>query len=256
MGEGLLPQVGPVEDLLAAPVDHLALLVHDLVVLEDVLADLGVAGLDRALGLLDGLGDHLGLDGDVVGQGLAHHPRHGAGGEQAHQLVLERQVEAALAGVALAPRPAPELVVDAPALVALGAEHVETAQVADLVALGRAFGLVLLVELGETGLALLGVEQVALGQGVELGQALGVAPEDDVDAPAGHVGGHGDGVEAARLGHDHALPLVLLGVEHRVLHAPLLEQPGQALGLLDRHRAHQHRLARPRSARRCRRRRR
>ena len=48
-------QVFAVEDLLAAPVDDLALLVHHLVVLEDVLADLEVAVLDRALRALDGL---------------------------------------------------------------------------------------------------------------------------------------------------------------------------------------------------------
>ena len=132
----LVAQVGAVEDLVAALVDDLALLVHHLVVLEDVLADLGVALLDGVLRPLDGLGDHLRLDRHVVGQGLAHHPVHGAGGEQAHQLVLERQVEAALARVALAAGAAAQLVVDAAALVALGAEHVEAAELADLVALG------------------------------------------------------------------------------------------------------------------------
>ena len=132
---GVLAQVLAVDDLEPAGVDHLALLVHDLVVLEDVLADLGVAALDGVLGPLDGLGHHLGLDGHVVGQGPAHDPLHGAGGEQAHELVLERQEEPALARVALAARAAAELVVDAPGLVALGAEHVEAAELADLVAL-------------------------------------------------------------------------------------------------------------------------
>ena len=121
-------QVGAVEDLVAALVDHLALLVHDLVVLEHVLADLAVALLDGGLGTLDGLGDHLGLDGLVVGQGAAHHPAERTGGEQAHQLVVEAEVEAALAGIALTAGAAAELVVDAAALVALGAEHVQAAE--------------------------------------------------------------------------------------------------------------------------------
>ena len=201
---------------MAALVDHLALLVHHLVVLEDVLADLGVAGLDGVLGPLDGLGDHLRLDRHVVGQGLAHHPAHGAGGEQAHQLVLERQVEAALAGVALAARTAAQLVVDPAALVALAAEHVEPAQLADLVA----FGLALASNLGEQ-LAVArpsprAVEVEALGRDLLAGQALGVAAEQDVDAAAGHVGGHRHGVEAAGLGHDLGLTGVLLGVQHLV----------------------------------------
>ena len=133
--DGVLVQVLSVDDLVAAAVDHLALLVHHVVVLEDVLAGFGVAALDGVLGPLDGLGDHLRLDGHVVGKGPAHHPVHGAGGEQPHQIVLEGQEEPALARIALTTRPAPQLVVDAAALVALAAEHVEPAEGADLVAL-------------------------------------------------------------------------------------------------------------------------
>ena len=55
-----------------------------------------------------------------------------------HQLVVQAQVEAALAGIALAAGAAAQLVVDAAALVALGAEHVQPTELADLVALGPA----------------------------------------------------------------------------------------------------------------------
>ena len=65
--DGLLVEVAALEDHVAALVDDLALLVHDLVVLEDVLADLGVAGLDGVLCPLDRLGDHARLDRHVVG---------------------------------------------------------------------------------------------------------------------------------------------------------------------------------------------
>ena len=71
--EGVLGQVHAVEHLVAPGVDHLALLVHDLVVLEHVLADLGVALLDGVLGSLDGLGDHAVLDRQILGPVLAHH---------------------------------------------------------------------------------------------------------------------------------------------------------------------------------------
>ena len=60
------------------------------------------------------------------------------GREQAHQLVFEREVEAALARVALAARAPAQLVVDAARLVAFGAEHVEAAGLAHLLALGLA----------------------------------------------------------------------------------------------------------------------
>ena len=225
-------------------VDDLALLVHHLVVLEDVLADLGVAGLDGVLRLLHRLRDHLRLERHVVGERLAHHPRHGAGGEQAHELVLERQVEAALAGIALA------------------------------AATGRAAGCRCGVTRGARCRARRGRRARApcrprpctrprawraaprSGRGPprcsgsrpsaarsRLGEALGVAAEDDVDAAAGHVRGDGDGVQPAGLGDDVGLAEVLLRVEHLVGDAPLLEQAGELLGLLDRDRADEHGLA-------------
>ena len=262
---GRLAQVGPLEDLVAARVDDLALLVHHLVVLEDVLADLAVALLDGVLGPLDGLRDHLRLDGHLVGEGLAHHPAHGAGGEEAHQLVVEAQVEPALARIALTARPTPELVVDAPALVALGAEHVEPAQLADLVAVGLALRPELLEQLVVAGEGLGADLAVVLRQLVErrrqvelvderLGreplaqdlltsQALGVATEQDVDATTGHVRGDGDGARPAGLGDDHGLTRVLLGVEDLVVDTPLAQLAGQVLRLLDRDRADQDRLA-------------
>ena len=120
-GGGL--EVLALEDLVAAHVDHAPLLVHDLVVLEDVLADLGVLLLDRGLRPLDRLGDHLRLDRLVVVE-ATHRPLQRAGGEQAHQLVVEAEVEPALARVALTAGSATQLVVDAARVVTLGADHV------------------------------------------------------------------------------------------------------------------------------------
>src|SRR5262249_7831412 len=51
--------------------------------------------------------------------------------EQPDEVVLAGEVEAGLAGIALAARAAAELVVDAARLVALGAEHVQPAELAD-----------------------------------------------------------------------------------------------------------------------------
>ena len=86
----------------------------------------------------DGVGDHLRLDrhvlGDVeAGEEVLDHRRV----EQPHQVVAEREVEPGLAGVALPAGAAAQLVVDAARLVPLGAEHVEPAELGDLVVLGR-----------------------------------------------------------------------------------------------------------------------
>ncbi len=59
-------------------------------------------------------------------------------GEDAHEVVFEREVEARGAGVALTAGAAAKLVVDAAGLVALGAEDVEAAGVDDGVVLDLA----------------------------------------------------------------------------------------------------------------------
>ena len=108
--------------------DHLALIVHHVVVFEDVLADVEVARLDLALGVLDrlvhpGMGDRLAV---LRGRASAAW-RPCARSEDAHQVVLQRQEELGAARVALTAGAAAQLVVDAPAFVALGAEHIQPA---------------------------------------------------------------------------------------------------------------------------------
>ena len=109
----------------------------DVVVLEDVLAGFEVLGFDGLLGGLDAAGDHAALDGDAFlhaealeegGDPLA--------GEDAHEVVFEREIEAGGTGVALTASAAAELVIDAAALVPFGAEDVKTTGGDDGVVLG------------------------------------------------------------------------------------------------------------------------
>jgi hypothetical protein len=132
----VLPPLPPFEDVAPQLVDRLALLVHHVVVLEQVLADLEVPALHLLLGALDGAADHAVLDGLALFHAeLAHQPLDAVGAEDPHQVVFERQVEPRRAGVALAARTAAELVVDAARLVALGAEDVQAAGLEHLFAL-------------------------------------------------------------------------------------------------------------------------
>ena len=98
-GQHGLAEVLVVEDLVALRVDRLALLVDDVVVLDDALADVEVVALDARLGVLDGLGDHARLDGHLA---LEAHALHQRGdpvvGEALQQGVLEREEEARGAG--------------------------------------------------------------------------------------------------------------------------------------------------------------
>src|SRR5581483_5589063 len=144
--------------------------------------------------------------------------------------------EPRLARIALPAGAAPQLVVDPPSLVALGAEDEQAALVEHLLAqvihalLDRRqhLGVVLLV----VGVARRKAQLCHL----EAREVFGVAPELDVDAAAGHVGGDRHRAGRAGFGDRFALTLRMLGlgVEDRVLD-PLARQPApHQLRYLDR----------------------
>ena len=226
------------EDLVALLVDDLALVVADVVVFEQLLADVEVARLDLALRTFDAAADDAGLDGLTFGHlQLVHDRAHAVTGEDAHQRIVQRQVEAARPRVTLSAGAAAQLVVDAPALVPLGGDDAQSAVGRDLVVQALPFVLQFLdasrLLIGRH--SLIGLDHLHL--------LLDVAAEHDVGAAAGHVGGDGDHAGPTGLGHDLGLFLVLLGVEHLVRQLGLGQQLGDQLGVLDRGGAHQHRLA-------------
>ena len=185
------------------------------------------------------------------------------GAEDAHQVVFERQEEFRVAGIALAPGTAAQLVVDAPAFVPFGAEHIEPAG-----------GERLFLQARDLGANLVGARTfLALARILDIGHFLadahvGAAAELNVGAAARHVGRDGDRARHAGLRDDVGFLLVIAGVEdgkhlglggalvariergERVrigevvlLPALLTQHFGELLGFLDRGRADQHRLA-------------
>ncbi len=142
-----------------------------------------------------------------------HQVLHALAAEDAHQVVLQREVEARAAGVALAAGASAKLVIDAAGIVALGAQNVQPAQrhhfVVLLVGLLLEAGVELvpliaahpieLVVMREVVEVLVGdvlflILRQTLGhlllQAGVLGHELGVAAEQNVGAAAGHVGGN------------------------------------------------------------------
>src|SRR5205823_8241698 len=128
-------------------VENFALAVHDVVIFDDVLADVEVVGFNLLLGVFDRLGDEAVLERDVLLKAEAVHQAGDArAAEAAHQLVFERDVEAGRARVALATGATAQLVVDPTRLVPLGADDVEAAQLADELAVRLDLGLDLVLD--------------------------------------------------------------------------------------------------------------
>ena len=120
--------IDPFEQAAPQAIDGLALLVHHVVVLEQVFAGFEVLPFDRFLRGLDAAGNHLRLDRDALfhAQPLQQ-VRDPLLGEDAHQIVFQRKIEARRPGIALAAGASAKLVVDAARLVALRTENVQAA---------------------------------------------------------------------------------------------------------------------------------
>ena len=218
--------------LVAQRIDLLALVVGDVVVLQKLLADVEVVRLHLALGVLDRLRHPAVLDGLAVFHAeLLHDAADAVRREPPHEIVLQGQVEAARSRIALPPGTAAELVVDAPGLVALGADDVQPA--------GGDYRLVALAPRRPRHLDLL-LAGAALRQSVELRSE--VAAEHDVRPAPGHVGGDGHRARPPGLRDDRRLARVLLRVQHLVRDPGLAQQTREQLRGLDRRGAHQHRL--------------
>ena len=107
-------------------VDGLALEVHHIVVLKQLLADVEVVALDLFLRVLDGAVDPAVLDGLVIFEAHLLHPADDlVGAEDAEEVIFEAEVEATGAGISLTTRATAKLVVDAAGLVTLGPEDVQ-----------------------------------------------------------------------------------------------------------------------------------
>ncbi len=232
-----LADVLRLEHLVAQLVDFLALVVGDVVVLQQLLADIEVAALDLALRRFDRARDDAGLDRFALGHLQAVHDRaHAVAGEDAQQLVVQRQIEARRTRVALAAGAAAQLVVDPARFVALGADDMQAARGLDLLVQRLPFRLQLRDARG-----LVVVRQIGIGLD-EAGLLLDVAAQHDVGTAARHVGGDRDHLRPTRLRDDLRLARVLLGVEHLVRQLFLVQQVRQVFRGLDRRGADQHRL--------------
>ena len=234
------------EDLAALSVDHLALLVHNLVVLQDILTHLEVRGLHLGLRTLDGVGDHLRVDRLVIRDVQAsHHRLHRLAHEAGDQVIAHGEVEAGLARVTLTRGTTTQLVIDTAGLVALRAQHVEATGFADLLSLllGSLAGLVdLLIPGLLVGLRVLHRVETALAQ-ILVGDDVRVTAQHDVRTTAGHVRRDGHRTRQTSTGDDLRLLLVVLSVQHVVLNATALQQLRQVLGTLHGGGTDQHRLA-------------
>ena len=162
---------------------------------------------------------------------------HALGAEDAHQVVFEREIEQRAAGVALAAGAAAQLVVDAAALVALGADDEKTAGGQNLLPVG--LDLVLDARrCADWRSAPSGRSASSVAMRISrLPPSLMSVPRPAMLVAIVTAPGN------AGLRDDRRFLLVIAGVEHVVRNALGLQHGGEHFRFLDRGGAHEHGLA-------------
>ena len=260
--------IQPLQQLPPRSIHGLTLLVHHVVVLEQVFARLEVLPFHCLLRRFDPVGDHPRLDGHpffhthLLQQRSNPLPR-----KNAHQVVFERQIKSRRSRIALPSGAPAQLVVDAPRLMPLRTHNVQPARRDHgFVILGR-IRRVPLVDLFPVllrrlvFLSLVVKSQHPRGRR-RIDRALShadcarhrllhqlltrhkfrIPAKQNVRSASGHVGGNGHHPQPSRLRHDLRLALVILRVQHHVPHPLARQDLRQQLRLFNRRRAHQHRL--------------
>ena len=120
------------QNLLALCINNLALLVHNIVIFQNVLTNAKVTCFHLLLGVFNGLGYQAVLDGLIILHAqLIHNACDIITAKETHQIILQAQEEFGGAGVALTSATATQLVIDTAAFMALGANDMQATQLGD-----------------------------------------------------------------------------------------------------------------------------
>src|SRR5690606_5589796 len=178
-------------------VDHLALIVGHVVILQQLFTNIEVAGLDLALGRLDGTSHHTGFDRLALWQTQTlHNGAHPVTGEDAHQRIFQRQVEARGTWVTLTTGTTTQLVVDTAGLVPLGTNNAQTTRLFDLLVQRLPRG----ADSLDLGFFLFGAQGLVF---TNLGnRTLDAATQHNIGTTTGHIGSDGDMTRHTSFSHD------------------------------------------------------
>ncbi len=253
------------DDRVSDAVNRPSLVIEHVVVFHDVVAAFKIARLDLLLGLFHRPGKPFAFQGFPGGPVHERHkPLDRVDAEQPHQLVVEREEELRRPGLALAPRAAHQLEIDAPRFVAFGSENRQPARRRHALTLGFGHGLrggeIAGVRVRIGPLLQAAVKRHLLDFDSRLrervrperrrrravrhrapSQRVRIPAEQDVRSPTRHVRRDGHRPEPSAEGHDRGLRFMVLRVQDAMLDAEFGQRARQLLRLLGRNGSREHR---------------
>ena len=119
--ENIFGHVGGFQHRLPMLVDHLPLFVHDIVIFQQMFADLEIVAFNLLLGIFNRLGDHAVFDGHpFFHPQFQHQIRHPLGSKNPQEIILQRQEKTGGPGVPLPTGPPSELIINSAAFMTFG----------------------------------------------------------------------------------------------------------------------------------------
>ena len=240
----------------ALRIDHFPLLVHHIIVLQNLAAGFIVALLNALLRFFNLPRHHAVFQRDILSaRNLFNDHADALSAKQAHEVVLQGDIEAGSARVPLAAASAAQLIVYAAGFMPLCADDVKPSRRNHFLVLGVRLFFIPLIELmierpRLQHLLILGIQ--VHGSGVDkiliipltahfaLGHIIRIAAQQNIRAAPCHVRRNRDGSIFSCLCDDHGLFFMVFGVEHLVPNALALEHATQNLAVFHRNRAHKY----------------
>jgi hypothetical protein len=235
-----------IKNLLSALVDDLALLVHHLVVLQDIFSNFKVSTFNRLLRTLNGLSRRSSLPEErLQGNALVHHPAHRVVRKQPHEVVFEMidKIEFHRG------HPVDRLDLGAGCRFAETRDaryQAHTARRNSLTSITfcRAFVRnLLLYDSTSASANFVFFDCFATRSKFLSSQTFGVTTEKNVDTTTSHVGSNSHGSNATSLGNDGSFFCVFLRVQNAVLDARFGEHARESFRFFNRDGTDQYRLA-------------
>src|SRR5208283_313255 len=209
----------PLQYLQPERVYFLPLLVHYIIIFQQVLSDVKIVSFHSFLRILYGPGYHLVLNGNVLLHFQEiHQTAYPVGAENAHEVVLKGQIKPRGARVSLSSRPASKLIVCTPCLMAFSSDYMEPACAEDLLFFLFANTFCLLRGRGEIFFTVISFVLQEFPR-----KAIGIAAKDNIGTPARHVSRNSHRPKPTGLCNNLRFILMVFGVEYRMFNAFLLQ---------------------------------
>ena len=225
-----------VKNLVSLCVNDLTLLVHNIVVIKDVLTHCKIDFLNLALGALDKLGNNLCLNWHIVWKLIAlHHccnAIHAISTKAAHQIIFKRKVELGLTRVSLTTRTTTKLIVNTTTLMTLGTNNAQTTRSGYCLTLSSADFLCFFARSFFLLLSSLSWLNSLVTKDI-FSHDIWVATQKNIGTTTCHVGCNSNCTLTASLSNNLRLTLMELSVQNVMFNAAFRQNARNTLGVVN-----------------------